>query len=164
MTKIITSLFSHSVLSDFLQLTDCSPQASQSLTISQSLPRFMSIALVVPSSRLILRHTLLLLPLVFSSIRDFLNPQDNNAKIITKKLLKKLRFFFCSFFFVLRVYDIEDIQSNNLEQFLSLWLWPKHESGLGLFTLFCFHFQIFFILIFKSCVNYLHDQKVKSTK
>ena len=98
MTKIITLLFSHSVLSDFLQLTDCSPQASQSLTISQSLPRFMSIALVVPSSHLILRHTLLLLPLVFPSIRDFLNPQDNNAKIITKKLLKKVRFFFCSFF------------------------------------------------------------------
>ena len=115
MTKIITLLFSHSVLSDFLQLTDCSPQASQSLTISQSLPRFMSIALVVPSSHLILRHTLLLLPLVFPSIRDFLNPQDNNAKIITKKLLKKVRFFFCSFFFVLRVYDIEDEQSNNLE-------------------------------------------------
>ena len=110
MTKIITSLFSHSVLSDFLQLTDCSPQASQSLTISQSLPRFMSIALVVPSSRLILRHTLLLLPLVFSSIWDFLNPQDNNAKIITKKLLKKLRFFFCSFFLslgfmILRIYN-----------------------------------------------------------
>ena len=45
--------------------------ASLSLTISWSLPKFMSIALVIPSSHLILWHPLLLLPSIFPSIRDF---------------------------------------------------------------------------------------------
>ena len=48
-------------------------QASLSLTISQSLPKFMFIASVMPSSRLILWHPLLLLPLMFPRIRDFSN-------------------------------------------------------------------------------------------
>ena len=46
-------------------------QLSLSLTISQSLPKFMSIASVRPSSRLILWWPLLLLPSLFPSIRDF---------------------------------------------------------------------------------------------
>ena len=37
-------------------------QASLSLTISQSLPKFMSIESVIPSNRLILCHALFLLP------------------------------------------------------------------------------------------------------
>ena len=45
-------------------------QDSLSLTISQSLPKFMSIALVIPSSHLILWYPLLL-PSIFSNIRDF---------------------------------------------------------------------------------------------
>ena len=45
-------------------------QASLSFTISQSLPKFMSIALVMPSSHLILCHPLLL-PSIFPSIRVF---------------------------------------------------------------------------------------------
>ena len=48
-------------------------QASLSLTIFQSLPKFMFIASVMPSSHLILWHPLLLLPSIFSSIRDFSN-------------------------------------------------------------------------------------------
>ena len=48
-------------------------QASLSLTISQSLPKFMSIASVVPSSHLILWWPLVLLPSVFLSIRNFSN-------------------------------------------------------------------------------------------
>ena len=48
-------------------------QASLSLTISQSLPKFMPITLVMPSSHLILWHLLLLLPSIFPSIRDFSN-------------------------------------------------------------------------------------------
>ena len=48
-------------------------QASLSLTISWNLPSFMFIALVMPSSRLILWHPLLLLPSIFPSIRDFSN-------------------------------------------------------------------------------------------
>ena len=48
-------------------------QASLSLTVSQSLPEFMSIKLVMPSNHLILCHPLLLLPSIFSNIRIFSN-------------------------------------------------------------------------------------------
>ena len=47
-------------------------QASRSLTISWSLPKFMSIESVMPSNHLILCHPLLL-PSVFPSIRVFSN-------------------------------------------------------------------------------------------
>ena len=46
-------------------------QASLSLTIFWSLPKFMSIASVMPSSHLILWCPLLLLPSIFPSIKDF---------------------------------------------------------------------------------------------
>ena len=46
-------------------------QAYLSLTISQSLPKFMFVVLVKPSSLLILWRPLLLLPSIFPSIRDF---------------------------------------------------------------------------------------------
>ena len=46
-------------------------QASLSFTIDWSLPTFMSFALVMPSSHLILWCPLLLLPSVFPSIRTF---------------------------------------------------------------------------------------------
>ena len=48
-------------------------QASQSITNSQSLPKLMSIKLVMPSNYLILCRPLLLLPSVFPSIRIFSN-------------------------------------------------------------------------------------------
>ena len=48
-------------------------QAFLSLTISWSLPKFISIASVMPSSHLILWCPLLLLPSIFPSIRDFSN-------------------------------------------------------------------------------------------
>ena len=48
-------------------------QASLSVTISQTLPKFMFIASVMPSSHLILWQFLLLLPSVFPSLRDFSN-------------------------------------------------------------------------------------------
>ena len=48
-------------------------QVSLSLTISQSVPKFMSITSVMPSSHLILWHLLLLLPSIFPSIRVFSN-------------------------------------------------------------------------------------------
>ena len=55
--------FSRSVMSDSLQ-----PQASLSITNSQSSPRLTSIELVMPSSHLILCHPLLLLPPILPSI------------------------------------------------------------------------------------------------
>ena len=48
-------------------------QASLSLTISRSLPKFMSIALVMPSGHLILWYLLLLQPSILPCIRDFSN-------------------------------------------------------------------------------------------
>ena len=48
-------------------------QVFLSLTISQSLPKFMSIELVMPSNHLILCHPLLLLPSIFTSITVFSN-------------------------------------------------------------------------------------------
>ena len=48
-------------------------QASLSITNSQSLFKLMSIESVMPSSRLILCHPLLLLPSIFPSIRVFSN-------------------------------------------------------------------------------------------
>ena len=48
-------------------------QASLSITNSQSLLKLMSIELVMPSNHLILCHSLLLLPSIFSSIRVFSN-------------------------------------------------------------------------------------------
>ena len=46
-------------------------QASLSITNSWSLPKLMSITLVMPSNHLILCHPLLLLPSIFPSIRVF---------------------------------------------------------------------------------------------
>ena len=48
-------------------------QASLSLTIFQSSPKFMSIASVMPSSYLVLWCPLILLPSIFPNIRDFSN-------------------------------------------------------------------------------------------
>ena len=51
-------------------------QASLSITNSRSLPKFMSIAAVMPSNHLILCQSLLLLPSIFPSIRVFSNESD----------------------------------------------------------------------------------------
>ena len=48
-------------------------QASLSITNSQTLPKLMSIELVMPSNNLILCHPLLLLPSIFPNIRVFSN-------------------------------------------------------------------------------------------
>ena len=56
-------------------------QASLSLTISQSLPKFMSIASVMQSNHLILWCPLFLLPSIFSSIRDFSNESSVHIRL-----------------------------------------------------------------------------------
>ena len=57
----------------FVTLRTAALQASLSLTIDQSLPKFKFIALEMLSSHLILWCPLLLLPSIFPSIRDFSN-------------------------------------------------------------------------------------------
>ena len=66
-------LFSLQVMSDSATPWTATRQASLSLTISWSLPKFMSIELVMPSNHLILCRPLLLLPLICPSIRVFSN-------------------------------------------------------------------------------------------
>ena len=58
---------------DFASPWTAAFQASLSLIISLSLPKFTSITSVMPSSHLILWCPLLLLPSIFPSIRDFSN-------------------------------------------------------------------------------------------
>ena len=60
-------------MSDFVTPWTTARQDSLSITSSRSLSKFMSIQLVMPSSHLILCHSLLLLPLIPPSIRVFSN-------------------------------------------------------------------------------------------
>ena len=71
LTLYISSVqpFSHVRL--FVTPWTAAPQASLSITDSQSLLRLMAIELVMPSNHLIFCHPLLLLPSVFPSIRVF---------------------------------------------------------------------------------------------
>ena len=58
-------------MSDFPTPWTAARQASLSITNSRSLPKFVSIELVMPSNHLILCHPLLLPPSIFPSIRVF---------------------------------------------------------------------------------------------
>jgi len=71
--KLIAVVFvqSPSCVSLFANPWTAALQASLFLTISQSLPNFMSIESVMPSNHLIFCHPLLLLPSIFPSIRLF---------------------------------------------------------------------------------------------
>ena len=69
--QISSVQFSHSVVSDSLRPRMAARQASLSITNSRSSLRLMSIESVMPSSHLILGHSLLLLPPIPPSIRVF---------------------------------------------------------------------------------------------
>ena len=66
-------LFSCPVMTNSLRHHGLQHARTLSLTISRSLPKFMCIASVMPSSHLILWHPLLHLPSIVPSIRDFSN-------------------------------------------------------------------------------------------
>ena len=66
-------LFSHSIVSDSATLWTAAHQASLSITNSQSLLKFISIELMMPSNHLILCCHLSLLSSFFPSIRVFFN-------------------------------------------------------------------------------------------
>ena len=63
--------FSRQVMSDFVTPWTAAHQASQALTTSWSLPKFMSTESVMPSNHLILYHPLLLLLSSFPRFRVF---------------------------------------------------------------------------------------------
>ena len=69
LTFVVFQLLSHVQL--FVTSWTAARQASLSITNSQSLLKLMSMESVMPSSHLILRRPLLLLPSIFSSIRVF---------------------------------------------------------------------------------------------
>ena len=71
LNPVPTQLLSHVRL--FVTSWTAAHQASLSITNSQSLPKPISIELVMPSSHLIPYHPLLLLPSIFPSIRVFSN-------------------------------------------------------------------------------------------
>ena len=64
-------------------------QASLSLTVSQSLPEFMSIESMTPSNHLILCCPLLLLPSIFPSIRAFSSDSDGQSIRASVSILPK---------------------------------------------------------------------------
>ena len=66
-----TSILRHSVLSTLYYTWTAAPQASQSITNSQSLLKLMSIKSVIPSNHLLPCRPLLLLPSVLPNIRVF---------------------------------------------------------------------------------------------
>ena len=76
----ISSLQSLSHVRLFATLWTSAHQASLSITNSQSLLILMSIMSVMPSNHLILCHLLLILPLIFPSIRIFSNESVLNIR------------------------------------------------------------------------------------
>ena len=76
--------FSHSVVSDSETPWTTARQSSLSITNSQRLLKLMSIKSVMPSNHLILCHSLLLLPSIFSSLRVLSLPQV--AKVLDLQL------------------------------------------------------------------------------
>ena len=69
----LASVQSHSHVQLFATPWTAARQASLSITNSWSLPKLMSIELVMPSNHLILYRPLLLLPSIFPSIKVFSN-------------------------------------------------------------------------------------------
>ena len=80
--------FSCSVDSDSLQPLFAAHQAA--LTFSRSLLKLMSIEFMMLSNHLILRHTLLLLPSIFPSIRV-----SSNESVLRMRWPKYWNFSFC---------------------------------------------------------------------
>ena len=69
----ISNIYFCSVVSNSATPWSAACQASRSITNSRSLPKFISIELVMPSNYLVICHLLLLLPSIFPSIRVFKN-------------------------------------------------------------------------------------------
>ena len=76
---ITFQLLSHVQL--FLTPWTAAHQASLSLTISQNLPKFVSIEPVMPSNHFIYCHPLLLLPSIFLRIRSFSSERLSNVRL-----------------------------------------------------------------------------------
>ena len=109
--------FSHPVMFNSLQLHGLS------LTISQSLLRFMSIASVMPSSHLILWHPLFLLPSIFPSIRDFFNESVVHIR------WPKYRVLASASVFPMTIQGRFPLRLTGLISLLCKHLWVQHHSS-----------------------------------
>ena len=104
-------------------------QASLPFTISQSLPKSVSIASVMPSSHFILWCHLLLLPLFFPSIGDFSNEssfisddQNTGASASASVLLRSIQSWF-----PLRLTDLIFLLSKGLSAVFSSTTVQRHQ-------------------------------------
>ena len=106
-------------------------QASLSITNSQSLPKLMSIQLVMPSSHLILCHSLLLLPPIPPSIRVF-----SNESTLRNQVIKKLIFTTEETWDSELNYLLQFIQAiNSKEKFWTKLAGMQHTRSLPLYLL-----------------------------
>ena len=85
---VCVCVLSRQVLSASVTLWTAGHQASLSLTISQSVAKFIFIESVMPSNHLNLCHTLLLLPSLFPSIRERTGG-GGNGKLLQCKILPR---------------------------------------------------------------------------
>ena len=113
------------------------PQDSLSLTITQSLPKFMSNESVMPSNHLILCHLLLLLPSIFPSIRVFssespvhIGGQSIGASASVPVLPKNIQGWF-----PLRLTSLISLLSNRLSRVFSSTTVIKHQFFSALSSL-----------------------------
>ena len=116
-------------------------QASLSITNSRSLPKLMSIELVMPSNQLILCHPLLLPPSIFPSIRVF-----SNESILLIRWPKYWSFSFSispssehSGLISFRIDWLDSLQSKGLSRVFSNTAVQKHQfvSIIKIYFKFC---------------------------
>ena len=134
-------------------------QASLSLTISCSLPKFLSIESVMPSNHLILCHPLLLLPSIFSSFEVFCNEsavhiseQSIGASASASVLPKSIQSWF-----PLRLTDLISLFSKELSRVFSSTPVQKHQlfGSLPSFLLPFYCLVLFHCMCLPLCTIHL---------
>ena len=105
---IVAVIWSLSLVQLFTTSWTATHQASLSFIISQNLLKFMSFESVMPANHLILCHSLLLLPLIFHSIRVFSNGSALSVRWpkYWSFCFKISPFFFFKFYFIFKLYNI----------------------------------------------------------
>ena len=129
-------LFCCSVTESYLTLCDpwtAACQASLSITISQSLLKFMSIELVMPSNHFIFCHPLLLLPSIFPSIRVFSN--DSCGQIIRASASASVLPINILGWYPLGLTGLFSLQSKGLSRIFSSTTTPNHQFFSAQFSL-----------------------------
>ena len=106
---------------------DCSTPGFSVLHFSWSLLKFMSIELVIPSNRLILCHSLLLLPSIFPSMKDFSSSSHQVVKSIGASALVSVLPVNIQDWFPLGLTGWISLQSKGLSRVFSNTTVQKHQ-------------------------------------